>query len=194
MNNKNISKSELINAITSAQKGDETAFELLYEYYFSPLYKYVLIRTGDPQEADDLTQLVFIKFYRNLANWQDKGFAPSAYLYTVARSVLADHYRKKSKQGSKITNSEDVLLAISDKSQNPHQDVIDNEQLQHLYQNLQQLPQNYQEVLTLRYIEGLSSLEIAKIIGKNDAATRKQLSRAVAALAKKSKNYRENNI
>jgi hypothetical protein len=37
-------------------------------------------------------------------------------------------------------------------------------------------------------------LEIAKIIGKNDAATRKQLSRAVAALAKKSKNYRENNI
>jgi RNA polymerase sigma-70 factor (ECF subfamily) len=107
---------------------------------------------------------------------------------------LADHYRKKAKQGSKITNSEDVLLAISDKSQNPHQDVIDNEQLQHLYQNLQQLPQNYQEVLTLRYIEGLSSLEIAKIIGKNDAATRKQLSRAVAALAKKSKNYRENNI
>lgn len=194
MDSKQIPKSELIAAIKSAQLGDESAFELLYEYYFSPLYKYILIRTGDAQEADDLTQLVFIKFYRNLGNWKDKGFAPSAYLYTVARSVLADYYRKKSRQGSKISNSEDILLAISDKSQNPHQDVINNEQLKVLYQNLQKLPQNYQEVLILRYMEGLSSQEIAKIIGKNDTTARKQLSRAVAALAKISENYRDQNI
>ena len=194
MDSKQIPKSELIAAIKSAQLGDESAFELLYEYYFSPLYKYILIRTGDAQEADDLTQLVFIKFYRNLGNWKDKGFAPSAYLYTVARSVLADYYRKKSRQGSKISNSEDILLAISDKSQNPHQDVINNEQLKVLYQNLQKLPQNYQEVLILRYMEGLSSQEIAKIIGKNDTTARKQLSRAVAALAKISESYRDQNI
>ena len=115
-------------------------------------------------------------------------------MYTVARSVLADYYRKKSRQGSKISNSEDILLAISDKSQNPHQDVINNEQLKVLYQNLQKLPQNYQEVLILRYMEGLSSQEIAKIIGKNDTTARKQLSRAVAALAKISENYRDPNI
>jgi len=194
MHNNNISKEELLAAILLAQKGDETAFELLYNYYFDPLYKYILIRTGDSQESDDLTQQVFIKFYRNLANWQDKGFAPSAYLYTVARSVLADFYRKKSKQGKKIVNSEEILLSISDKSQNPHLDVLHNEQQKVLYDNLKKLPQNYQELLVLRYVEGLSSREIAKIISKNDTATRKQLSRAIAALAKISEEYKEQNI
>ncbi len=181
-------KLDLKYVIAQAKKGDEQAFELLYDNYFSPIHRYIMIRIGDSEEADDLTQQVFIKFYRNLNNWQDKGYQPSAYLYTIARSVIADYYRKKGRDGSKLANSEEILSIIGDTSQNPHADVIQAEEIKYVYQQLKLLPDNYQEVLLLRYMENLPSLEIAKIINKSDVATRKLLSRAVSALAKSTKN------
>ncbi|MDQ5943750.1 MAG: hypothetical protein QG675_518 [Patescibacteria group bacterium] len=178
---------DLISVVKKAKEGDKAAFEELYNEYFAPLNRYILIRVGDVSEAEDLTQLVFIKFYKNLANWQDKGYQPSAYLFTIARSVIADYYRSRGRKGSKLSNSEEVLALISDSSQNPHQDVIQSEEIRTLYKNLKTLPQKYQEVLVLRYIENLSSKEISQVIGKSDVATRKMLSRAVSALAEVTK-------
>lgn len=179
--------SDLISVVKRAKEGDKSAFEQLYNEYFAPLNRYIIIRVGDLSEAEDLTQLVFIKFYKNLVNWQDKGYQPSAYLFTIARSVIADYYRSKGRKGSKLSNSEEVLALISDSSQNPHQDVIESEEIRTLYQNLKKLPEKYQEVLMLRYIENLSSKEISQVINKSDVATRKMLSRAVSALADISK-------
>jgi RNA polymerase sigma-70 factor (ECF subfamily) len=179
--------SDLISVVKRAKEGDKSAFEQLYNEYFAPLNRYIIIRVGDVSEAEDLTQLVFIKFYKNLVNWQDKGYQPSAYLFTIARSVIADYYRSKGRKGSKLSNSEEVLALISDSSQNPHQDVIESEEIRTLYQNLKKLPEKYQEVLMLRYIENLSSKEISQVINKSDVATRKMLSRAVSALADISK-------
>ena len=182
--------SDLISVVKRAKEGDKSAFEQLYNEYFAPLNRYIIIRVGDVSDAEDLTQLVFIKFYKNLVNWQDKGYQPSAYLFTIARSVIADYYRSKGRKGSKLSNSEEVLALISDSSQNPHQDVIESEEIRTLYQNLKILPEKYQEVLMLRYIENLSSKEISQVINKSDVATRKMLSRAVSALADISKkNY-----
>ena len=179
--------SDLISVVKRAKEGDKSAFEQLYNEYFAPLNRYIIIRVGDVSEAEDLTQLVFIKFYKNLVNWQDKGYQPSAYLFTIARSVIADYYRSKGRKGSKLSNSEEVLALISDSSQNPHQDVIESEEIRTLYQNLKKLPEKYQEVLMLRYIENLSSKEISQVINKSDVATRKMLSRAVSTLADISK-------
>ncbi len=173
--------------VAKARSGDEAAFEQLYEEYFLPIYRYILIRVGDSEETDDLTQQVFIKFYRNLHNWQDKGYQPSAYIFSIARSVIADFYRSKGRKAVKIQNSEEVLLLLEDKSQNPQNDVINTEEIKQLYRNLKKLPNNYQEALVLRYMENLSSAEIAMIIGKSDVATRKLLSRATMALSEVSK-------
>lgn len=187
MSNNSRTTPDLISVVKKAKEGDKSAFEELYNQYFAPLNRYILIRVGDPSEAEDLTQLVFIKFYKNLINWEDKGYQPSAYLFTIARSVIADYYRSKGRKGSKLANSEEVLSLISDSSQNPHQDVIESEEIRTLYINLKKLPDKYQEVLMLRYIENLSSKDIAQIINKSDVATRKMLSRAVSALAKVTK-------
>lgn len=170
-----------------AKEGDKQAFEQLYNNYFAPLNRYILLRVGEENDADDLTQTVFIKFFNNLGNWEDKGYQPSAYLYTIARSVIADHFRTIGRKGSKHSNSEEILALLTDSSQSPHQDVIQSEEISTLYQHLKQLPEKYQEVLLLRYIENLPSSEIANIIQKSDVATRKMLSRAVAALSKSMK-------
>ncbi len=178
---------DLAALVARAKNGDENAFETIYNQYFAPLHRYILIRVGDVEDADDLVQMVFIKFHKNLANWQDRGYQPSAYLYSIARSVIADHYRTKSRKGQKITNSEEVLSLIADRSHNPHQDVLQSEEQKTLYENLKKLPPNYQEALLLRYMQNMSSAEVAAIIGKSDVATRKLLSRAVSALSKVSK-------
>ena len=177
------SSNDLVPLVDKAKRGDEDAFEQLYQEYFTPIYRYILLRVGNSEDADDLSQQVFIKFYRNLVNWQDKGYQPSAYLYTIARSVIADFYRTKARKGKAVSNSEEILSLITDSSQNPHSDVIKSEEVQKLYSDLKRLPENYQEVLLLRYMEGMASIEIAKIIGKSDVATRKLLSRATNALA-----------
>lgn len=182
-NNKSSQTRYFVELIARAQEGDEGAFEELYNEYFTQLYRYVLVRVGSSEEADDITQLVFVKFYKNLQNWHDQGYSPSAYLYTIARSVIADYFRTKARKGKKIESSDEVLEIIADPSQNLQAGVISNEEKANLYSALQQLPENYQEALLLRYIEDLPSKEIADIIGKSDAATRKLLSRAVAALA-----------
>ncbi len=191
--NNSSQRSFFVELITRAQSGDEIAFEQLYNEYFTKLYRYILVRVGSSDEADDITQLVFVKFYKNLANWHDQGYEPSAYLYTIARSVIADYFRSKARKGKKIESSDEVLEIIADPSQNLHADVISNEEKASLYHALQQLPDNYQEVLLLRYTEDLPSKEIAKIIGKSDVATRKLLSRAVSALAEVTKQYNKDN-
>jgi RNA polymerase sigma-70 factor, ECF subfamily len=186
-------QAQLNELVVQAKAGDKVAFELLYTHYFTPLHRYLLIRVGDQDIADDLTQTVFIKFYRNLHTWQDKGFAPSAYLYSIARSVIADHYRSNARGGSKLSNSEEVLNILIDTSQNPHNDVIQSEEIAQLYRSLENLPPNYQEVLLLRYMQNMSSSEIAEVIGKSDVATRKMLSRSVSALAKVYSQLSESN-
>lgn len=175
--------SELVKLVASAQKGDNIAFERLYNHYFSPLHSYITLRVGSSDDADDLTQQVFLKFHKNLANWQNQGYQPSAYLYSIARSVIADHFRAKSRRGTSVENSEELFNMLSDESQNPHQDVLVAEENQQLLHALYKLPNHFQEVLLLRYMENLSSQQISELIKKSDVATRKILSRATKALA-----------
>jgi RNA polymerase sigma-70 factor (ECF subfamily) len=182
-----------VDLIARAKAGDNEAFEQLYEEYFTALYRYILIRVGNPDDADDIVQLVFLKFYKNLQNWQDQGYQPSAYLYSIARSVIADHFRTSARTGKKITDSEEFLAMVADKSQTPHSDVLYNEEIAQLYSTIQNLAQNYQEVLLLRYMQSLSSQEIANIIGKSDVATRKLLSRATKALSEQMQIDKEQN-
>lgn len=172
-----------VDLIARAKSGDESAFEELYNEYFTQLYRYVLIRVGSSDDADDIVQLIFLKFYKNLENWHDQGFLPSAYLYSIARSVIADHFRKNGRTGKKIEKSEEFLEMIADQSQSLQSGVIVQEEINQLYLAIKKLPQNYQEALLLRYSENLQSKEIAEIIGKSDVATRKLLSRAVSALS-----------
>lgn len=183
MQNNNDSQAQFVDLIARAQAGDEDAFEQLYNQYFTALYRYVLIRVGSSSDADDIVQMVFLKFYKNLKNWQNQGYQPSAYLYSIARSVIADHFRTNARTAKKISNSEEILEILSDPSQSPQSSVIQQEETANLYAAIKRLPQNYQEVLLLRYIENLPSKEIAAIIDKSDVATRKLLSRAVAALS-----------
>lgn len=175
-------QANLVDLILKAQAGDEVAFEKLYAECYEPILRYIAFRVPSQDDAEDLAQQVFIRFYKNLKNWKDQGYSPMAYVFTVARSVVADYWRAN--KNRPIENSEEVLPFLVDKSAGPHDLAQSNEATREIVRAIQRLPDNYQEVIALRLINGLSNSEIAKIINKSEVAIRKIYSRGIQKLQK----------
>lgn len=173
-------QSELLELVLKAQAGDEAAFEKLYNECYESILRFIAFRVPSSDDAEDLAQQVFIRFYKNLKNWKDQGYSPMAYVFTVARSVVADYWRANKHR--KVENSEEILPLLVDKGRRPDEMAQSNEGTRDIIMAIQRLPDNYQEVIALRLIEGLSNPEIAKIINKSEVATRKLYSRGIQKL------------
>jgi len=171
---------ELLELIESAKAGDEAAFEKLYMEFYEPILRFIAFRVPSGDDAEDLAQTVFMRFYKNLSNWHDQGYSPLAYVFTVARSVVADYYRKN--KHKKVDNSEDILPLIMDSSARPDEIAQSNQGVEQILHSIQQLPQNYQEVITLRLIKGLDYSDIASVLSKSEVNVRKMYSRGIQKL------------
>lgn len=170
----------LLNLVEKAQSGDEDAFEMLYNECYEPILRFFILRAPSVADAEDLAQQVFMRFYRNLHNWRNEGFSPLAYIFTVARSVMVDYWRKN--KNRPIENSEEILPLLVDSSEQPDEQQISKEATERVVRAIGRLPENYQEVISFRLIKGLTNPEIAVIIGKSEVATRKLYSRGIQKL------------
>ncbi len=158
--------------------GDQEAFAALYDSYVDQLYRFVSFRVRTAELAQDITSDLFLKLWQHLTRDQGKAISNlRAYLYQVARNLIADHYRSEQK-----TLPLDEALQVSDlslpRSLSPEHRVS----LQEIEQALTKLKEEWQEVVILAYVEGLKPHEIASIIGKTPAATRVILHRALQEL------------
>ena len=86
---------EDVELIELVKSGDLDAFGVLYERYLDPIYRYITTRVSDEQDAEDLTEYVFLRSFESLHRYEDRGLPYSAFLYRVARNVLIDHYRSR---------------------------------------------------------------------------------------------------
>ncbi|MSR68300.1 sigma-70 family RNA polymerase sigma factor [Candidatus Saccharibacteria bacterium] len=170
----------LLSLVVKAQAGDEAAFEQLYHECYEPILRYIAFRVPTVDDAEDLAQQVFIRFYSNLASWKDQGYSPMAYIFTVARSVVSDYWR--SNKNRPVSNSEDIIPLLVDNGKKPDEIVQSKQAVAEISRGINRLPDNYREVIVLRLIDGLSNPEISKIIGKSEVATRKLYSRGIQKL------------
>lgn len=161
-----------------ASQGEPAAFGLLYDRHVSAVYRYVYYRVRDDAEAEDLTSEVFMKALRAIPRYEPRQ-AFLAWLYRIARNAVIDHVRRGGRQVSfedalkhpEVHNAVDPdleLLAVSDKET--------------LRTALEQLTPLQQEVIVLRFLEGFSTDEIAKLIGKREGTVRGIQFRALGAL------------
>ncbi len=165
--------------VRNAVKGDVDAFGTLYEKYLDPIFRYIYFRVNDSQDAEDLTGMVFIKAWEALPRYRLNGFPFSSWLYRIAHNMVIDFHRKR-----KSFSIEKVDELTFDQRSNLLTDIAEKEQLGNLINAVSQLPDEQQQVIILRFVEGLSHKEIAKIIGKNDGACRMIQHRALETLAK----------
>lgn len=162
--------------VRKAKSGDAAAFGGLYDLCVDRIYRYIFFRVTDTEMAEDLTSEVFLKAWENLHRYKPGGpFV--AWLYTIARNTVIDHYRTR-KQSVPL---EQTIIRVESKLD----EMVDlTYEVEELQQAMQHLTDEQREVLTLRFIAELETAEIAERMRKSEGAIRALQMRALQALAK----------
>lgn len=164
--------------VSRAIKGDAAAFGKLYEMHLRAIYRYIFFRVGDVHTAEDLTEEVFVRAWEAVPSYKPRKHPFTSWLYRIAHNLVVDHQRKRWEEP----------LDETETSNNPSR-TIPPEELVALRQDVvmlvgavQQLEDEEQEVLILRFVEGLSHREVAAVIGKSEGASRVIQHRALSRL------------
>jgi RNA polymerase sigma-70 factor (ECF subfamily) len=154
-------------------------FGLLYERYLPRVYRYMESRCGSRDEAADLTQIVFTRAYNNLSRYRPSRAPFAAWLFRIARNAAADAHRRR-RTAVSWDGLPEALTAAN--SAQPEAIAERRERLARLRTLLERIAPDKRELLALRFASDLSSREIAAVIGKSEAAIKKQLTRTIAQL------------
>ena len=167
-----------------AQNSDNT----LYERHAAIILAYVRSRTASWQDAEDLTLEVFLTAleHDNLSWLTDK--QKLVWLWRVAHNKLIDSYRRPG-QPPAVSLEQVVENASHDETLMPEQLVLRSEELERLYKAIGKLSSQQQQVLQLRYGEGLRFAEIAVLLNKREATVRKICSRSLVLLRRIYEQY-----
>ena len=162
--------------IRQAQE-DPSVFGVLYERYVNQIYNYIYYRTGDRQEAEDLTSQTFHRALRYLPSYKPRGTSFSAWLYRIAHNLVVNWYRNRSRRQ---TIPLDELALRSE--ENPLREVERDEERERLLAAIRRLPADRQQLLILKLSQGLSNAEIGQIMGRSEGAIKQLYFRTLRAL------------
>ena len=159
-----------------ASSGDRRAFAALYDHHVDAVYRYAFFRLRTDAEAEDVTSEVFHRALAAMPRYEPR--RPFlAFLYTLARNVIADQHRRRRPEAS----FEDALAHPSDMP-GPDQIAVSTDDARQLRAAIGRLTPLQQDVVVLRFLEDRSNKEIAAITGKPEATIRGIQMRALAAL------------
>ncbi len=168
-------------------KGDEKAFSVLLEHYMTPIYRFVFTYVNNAETAEDITQEVFLKVWRNLKKMDEtKNF--KSWIYTVAKNTALDFLKKKKSIPFSRFEQEDgtnvLMNTISDDAILPDKaaELLFNRA--EVYNIVNKLSEKYRLVLTLYYYKYLNFREIADFL-KEPISTIKSRHRRGLAMLKK---------
>lgn len=160
---------------------DPEVFVVLYDAYVEQIYRFVYFKVRSREEAEDITSDVFLKAWQYLQeNRTVKSF--SGLLYRIARNAVIDLYRQKAARPENAL--EDAELEQNDirDTASWHDELHTKLETEKILVSLKKLKQEYQEVLTLRYVDELEIAEIAEIVGKGMVTVRVTIHRALKRL------------
>ncbi len=163
--------------IARAVQGDAEAFGDLYERYLARIYRYTFYRVNDVAEAEDLTEVVFLKAWEALGDFQARAAPFGAWLYRIAHNVIIDRHRTR-----KETLPLEGQLVLRDTTSGPEDRLDWRETIEAVAHALSQLSPLHQQVLTLRFISGFSHAETAVVLERSEEAVRVLQHRALYAL------------
>jgi len=163
-------------AIEKALRGDREAFGDIYDWYVRPLFKYVLVRVGHREIAEDITEEIFIKAFQHITSYKQRKNVPfSAWLYRIAKNTVIDWY-KTHKTTVELPEIVDTHSFIDQLDLKKTYDEI----LKRLYR----LTNEHREVLLLRFIDERSIDEISEILNIKPGTVRVMIFRALQELRK----------
>lgn len=165
----------------AAAGGDPVAFAALYQQHLPAIYRYLLARTLLPEDAADLSQQVFVKAFAALPDYRQTEIPIAAWLFRIARNQAIDLARQRKRHPAISWEQLPGALEPVDPEQ-PELAALRGESMRRLAKLVGQLDEQKRELILLRFVSGLKPAEIGRIVGKSDAAVRKQLRRTVGML------------
>ena len=162
----------------AASKGDEGAFGALYTDFFPKISRFVILRVSHKQIAEDLTAEIFVKAWQHLQK-EERIASFSSWIFTVARNRVIDHYRTK-KTFSDIFELENLIEYEDNVVEAIDLSIASKEFLQ----VLGELTSDQQQIIRLKFLEGLDNEEISAITDKSSGSIRVIQHRAIISLKK----------
>ena len=172
------------NNIEKAKRGDQVAFTFLLDFFWNEVYGFMLKRTQNETDTEDIVIETFAKAFDKIASYNPE-YAFNTWLIAIAKNVHIDLLRKKkSALFIEITDEEDQqAYNVADTSLSAEDELIKEQNLSSLLECIRQLKQHYQEVIQLRYFQELSYQEIAEQLGEPLNNVKIKLLRAKKLLA-----------
>ncbi len=171
--------------VRRAQEGDAEAFGEIYDCYAETVYKYIFFRVGTKALAEDLTSETFLRALRRIGSVSWQGRDLGAWLVTIARNLIADHF-KSGRFRLEVATAD--MLDQDQEAQGiggrPEAEVLDKLTNATLLDAIKKLNPEQQECIVLRFLEGLSVSETAHVMDKNDGAIKALQYRAVRSLGR----------
>lgn len=166
--------------IKSAIRGGASAFGTLYDYYQPKIYRFVLIKVGRREDAEDLTHQVFLSAWQNISNYKSLGFPFGSWLYQIARNSIADYFRSRKQETSlENVNPEYFVSAAA-----AHFGMEEKMELEQVMLAIQKLKPEYQDIVIMRFVEDISIKEAAAALQKSEGAVKLLQHRAINELKK----------
>lgn len=162
-----------------AQRGDAEAFGLLYERYVDVVYRYIYVRVGSPHLAEDLTSETFLRALRRMDSFSWQGRDIAAWFITIARNLITDN-AKSARFRMEVTTAD--MLDADQRVDAPDTEVLQRLRDTRLLEAVKGLKPEQAECVVLRFLQGLSLAETAKVLGKTEGAVKQLQLRAVRAL------------
>ena len=166
--------------VSLSKQGDAEALASLYACYVERITRYVYFRVTDHQLAEDITSRIFLKMLEKLDTYQVGQSPVIAWLYRMAHNAVIDHYRMK----RTFVSFEDLHPADVRQEDGIEEKLELRIKSQQLREALQVLTGEQQRVLLLKFIDGLSTQEIARQLGKRPGAVRALQMRALQRLSR----------
>jgi RNA polymerase sigma-70 factor, ECF subfamily len=161
-----------------AKQGDLDAFTSLYQRYFNVVYKrvYYLIPEAD---VEDVTQEIFIALLRSIKGFQGKALFRT-WFRTLTTRQIAEYYRNKSRKDGNLSLRLEAIEGLSDHGF--HENL---ESRIWVRKALNELPEQYREIILMRFAEELSFNEIASLLNRHPEGAKSLFRRAISALSEK---------
>ena len=175
----------IVDLVTGCQRGETAALETLYDLYADRLYRYLLARVGNTDEAADLTTELFLRVIKSIGGFRLNRDQPAAtvsgWLYRIAANLAAEHYRSQRRASAEAL---DDSLPDLGEAGDPAAAAEQREELQQLAAAMATLSEDQRLVLTGKFVESMSNVEVALWLGKSEGAVKSLQHRALQSLAR----------
>ncbi|OGU57776.1 MAG: hypothetical protein A2X64_05805 [Ignavibacteria bacterium GWF2_33_9] len=194
----NLEDIEIVNSIVAGNKND---FQKIVKKYKRIISSVVRRTIRNPIEAEDLVQESFIKAYNAIQSY-NQVYNFSSWLVRIATNHCIDYLRKKkmetiSLSGKNLDDESDYELDFPDENTLPDDELINSETIRVINKSINELPENYKNIIRLRFIDELDYTEISKVLNIPLGTVKATIFRSrklLQAILRKNKIYNDSNL